>query len=200
MDRKRTYSAFTLVEMLIVMGIVIILMAVGITAGRYAINRANDVAHRNAVDQIYQALQAFYADERAFPYLVSHGCTADTQCTPEELIGTSGSTGILGKYMDSGAFDGGTDASYYYAVDDLGQSVLVCVTLGGHADATGQGIYCNGNGFNDNTNLGFIITDKDVEVTEIADYAAVSDDNFEASNWLDDTSSWTGGTFPVSGS
>ena len=47
------YKGFTLVEMLIVMGIIIILMVVGITAGRFAINRANDAAHRNAADQIY---------------------------------------------------------------------------------------------------------------------------------------------------
>ncbi|NLZ24414.1 prepilin-type N-terminal cleavage/methylation domain-containing protein, partial [Candidatus Dojkabacteria bacterium] len=37
---NRKYSGFTLIEMLIVMGIIIILMIVGITAARFAINRA----------------------------------------------------------------------------------------------------------------------------------------------------------------
>ena len=64
---SKKYSGFTLVEMLIVMGIIIILTVVGITAGRFAINRANDVAHRNAADQVYTSLQAYYTDNRRYP-------------------------------------------------------------------------------------------------------------------------------------
>ena len=142
--KKRVYGAFTLVEMLVVMGILIILMVVGITAGRFAINRANDVAHQNAADQIYQGLQAYYTDERVFP----------DATTVDELIGDAGACDVdanpLCKYMDSGAFKGGTEATYYYFVEDTAkQSVLVCVTLGGSDDDLSRGIYCNGNGFGD---------------------------------------------------
>ncbi len=139
--RKSLYEAFTLVEMLIVMGILIILMVIGITAGRFAINRANDVAHQNAVDQIYQGLQAYYTDNRDFP----------DATTVEALIGEVGDESApLNKYLDSGAFKGGTEAEFYYFVETAQkQSVLVCVTLGGEDDARQRGVYCNGNGFGD---------------------------------------------------
>lgn len=183
MDRKRTYSAFTLVEMLIVMGIVIILMAVGITAGRYAINRANDVAHRNAVDQIYQALQAYYADEREFP----RASEAGTVPTPGFLVQTT-----LADYMDSGTFDGGTDATYYYDVSNDGQSVLVCVDLGGLADEMKYGIYCNGNGFNNGEEMSVEVADKEVpyneEVTSVYDSIHAE---FMAADWERDGRTWT---------
>lgn len=137
---ERKYSAFTLVEMLIVMGILIILMAVGITAGRFAINRANDVAHQNAADQIYTALQAYYTDNREYP---------DLDAMPDFGTGmASGTTpGVLNKYMGDGEFTGGTDATFYYWIGDLGQSVLVCVSKGGQGDETLRGFYCTGNGF-----------------------------------------------------
>lgn len=180
MDRKRTYSAFTLVEMLIVMGIVIILMAVGITAGRYAINRANDVAHRNAVDQIYQSLQAYYADEREFPEANN----------PEDLITLDT---LLADYMDTGTFDGGTDATYWYFVEeDKKQSVLVCVSLGGHGDVSELGIYCNGNGFNDEELLGGAITDKEVpfEVDGAVNPVHTTIVGSAGSNWTRDGRAW----------
>lgn len=147
--RRNFYEAFTLVEMLIVMGILIILMAIGITAGRFAINRANDVAHQNAVDQIYQGLQAYYTDERRFP----------VQTTPDALIETD-----LVEYLDAGAFKGGTDTTFFYIVEDtVGQSVLVCASLRGTAtdnDTRDDGAYyCNGNGFGD-TDLFINITNK----------------------------------------
>lgn len=147
--RRNFYEAFTLVEMLIVMGILIILMAVGITAGRFAINRANDVAHQNAVDQIYQGLQAYYTDEREFP----------AQETPDTLIGTT-----LADYLDAGAFKGGTDTTFFYIVEDTTQqSVLVCSSLRGLAadnDLRDDGAYyCNGNGFGD-ADLPITVTNK----------------------------------------
>lgn len=160
--RKTLYEAFTLVEMLIVMGILIILMAVGITAGRFAINRANDVAHQNAVDQIYTALQAYYTDNREFPSASACGTDGVTACSD---LGTLVSEGELSKYLDEGTFNGGTEATFVYLVDQ-GQSALVCVTLGGTGDAKSRGVYCNGNGFNDSTGLGVEVTNKEVKTTD----------------------------------
>ncbi len=142
--KNRKYSAFTLVEMLIVMGILIILMAVGITAGRFAINRANDVAHQNAADKLYVAMQAYYTDNREFPELDSFS---------EALA----QDGALNKYMSDGEFTGGTDATFYYWRSNAGgagsvaagQAMLVCVSRGGINDETGRGFYCTGNGFQD---------------------------------------------------
>lgn len=147
MIRKNSYGAFTLVEMLIVMGILIVLMVIGITAGRFAINRANDVAHQNAADQIYQGLQAYYTDNRIYPGDTECG---GVSCTVDLLMGDVSEPGILGEYLDSGAFNGGTKATYFYFVDSQDQqTVLVCVTLGGFAseDNLLRGVYCNGNGF-----------------------------------------------------
>lgn len=138
---NRKYSGFTLVEMLIVMGIIIILMAVGIAAGRFAINRANDVAHQNAADQLFTAVQSFLTDEREYPNLVANWTVAlDAEnCTP------SATQQCLGEYLSLGEFRGGTDATYYYWTDT--SSALVCVSLGGYGDVDDRGFYCTGNGF-----------------------------------------------------
>ena len=146
MMRKRSYKAFTFVEMLIVMGILIILMVIGIAAGRYAINRANRVAHQNAADQIYQTLQAYYTEHRQFP---------EKEDLDVMLSGTgSDDDGALFEYTE-GDFKGGAPATYHYFVQEEGtgirQAVLVCVTLGGYGDELKRGIYCSGNGFNDDT-------------------------------------------------
>lgn len=145
--RNRKYEAFTLVEMLIVMGILIILMVIGIAAGRFALNRANDVAHQNAVDQLYQGLQAYYTDHRAFP--TATVCGGGT-CTPAGMMDDED---ILGQYMDMGAFNGGTAATFIYFIggDNGDQAALVCASMRGlkdTSDARDDGAYyCNGNGF-----------------------------------------------------
>jgi type II secretory pathway pseudopilin PulG len=173
--RKNLYEAFTLVEMLIVMGILIILMAVGITAGRFAINRANDVAHQNVVDQIYQALQAYYTDNREYP--------ADTVTnTPEYMITTNT---LLGSIMDQGAFNGGTAATYYYAASDDQQEVLVCVSKGGVDDDKGLGYYCNGNSFGSTNIVTPAITSKDVATgnTFLTGGAGLTQSDWNGKSW-----------------
>jgi type II secretory pathway pseudopilin PulG len=126
-------KAFTLVEMLIVMGIIIILMAVGIASGRFAIRRANKIEHQNAAEQIYQGLQSYYSDNREYP----------DQDTPGDLITSANPLNSIEEYIDD--FDGGSEATYAYAVDNTGQEVLVCVTYGGVGDANELGMYCTGN-------------------------------------------------------
>ena len=135
MMTRKSYKAFTFVEMLIVMGILIILMVIGIAAGRYAINRANRVAHQNAADQLYQTLQAYYTENRQFP-------------EAELLEDMLSEGGTLYEYTE-GDFNGGAPATYHYFAQEgtVRQAVLVCVTLGGHDDELKRGIYCTGNGF-----------------------------------------------------
>ncbi|MCD4756250.1 type II secretion system GspH family protein [bacterium] len=128
---KKTFKAFTLVEMLIVMGIIIILMAVGIASGRAALRNANKIEHQNAAEQIYQAMQGYYADNREYP----------AEDTPAALLAADGD---LDEYVDE--FDGGSEATYAYLVDAIQQEFLVCVTIGGAGDVAHLGIYCTGNG------------------------------------------------------
>ena len=139
MDR-RTYKAFTLIEMLIVMGILVILMVVGIAAGRYATQRAQDIAHQNAVTSIYQGLAAYFTDHGKYPEADDVTGLVETPASLFDLA--------LGEYIDVGSFDGGIDTYFWYFVGDAGQSTIVCVALGGEDEATAErGIYCDGNGF-----------------------------------------------------
>jgi type II secretory pathway pseudopilin PulG len=135
---KKRFKAFTLVEMLIVMGIIIILMALGIASGRFAIRRANRIEHQNAAENIYQAMQAYYSDNREYP------CKDDV-CTPMELMSPTATDPVLSEYVDD--FEGGTEATYMYMTSPLGsaQEALICVTYGGAGDVNQLGIFCTGN-------------------------------------------------------
>ncbi len=155
---RSSYKAFTLIEMLIVMGILIILMVIGVAAGRFAINRANDIAHQNAAHNLYQGLQSYFTDQGSYPVLAA----------PASLMSNE-----LKNYIDMGAFKGGSEASYYYFVNATHQSSLVCVTKGGIGDVTTKGIYCDGNGFGDSTlplgsggKTGADVKDKDISADD----------------------------------
>lgn len=167
MGMNKKYSGFTLVEMLIVMGIIIILMAVGIAAGRFAIQRANDVAHQNAADQLFTAVQSYLTDEREYPALETDGWSVALD-----------SGGVLNEYLSLGEFRGGTDSTYYYWTD--GRAALVCVSLGGLADVDERGYYCTGNGFGAEGAPG--VTQKDVEALLLP----VADFDF-SQDWINDT-------------
>lgn len=132
---KKQYSGFTLVEMLIVMGILIILMAIGVAVGRFAIQRANNIQHNSAAEQLSQAIAASYVDLRRYPAVDDMDASG---------FGTNG--GGIDQYIDA-EFDGGSDASYYYFVDSTQQSYLICVSYGGIDDQANLGGYCTGNGF-----------------------------------------------------
>lgn len=177
---KRSYKAFTLIEMLIVMGILIILMAVGVAAGRFAIDRANEISHKNGATQLYQALQAYYTDNLKFP-TKAEGSKFETLLDKDN--------GVLFKYLDMGSFKGGSDATYTYFVDTEHQSTVVCVTLGGTGDSGDKGIVCVGNGFGKAINCGTQslagignekLESKDSPDTE---YVAVRDASECASDW-----------------
>ena len=187
----KKYSGFTLIEMLIVMGIIIILMAAGIAGGRFALQRANRIQKQSAVDNIEQALWGYYTDNRGFP----RG-TGNTN--PMALLDDT--TGALYPYMDAGSFDGGNDGHFYYFVDGQGQEFAICATLGGDGDEMGQGIYCTGNGLTSG-NLGSTYGPFDVDVVPpdniyTADDPAPYADIYE--NIINDTSArgsfWNGET------
>jgi type II secretory pathway pseudopilin PulG len=189
---RKSIKAFTLVEMLIVMGIIIILMAVGIASGRFAIRRANKIEHQNAAENIYQALQSYYSDNRAFP-----GDAPDEDPDIATVV-----TGDLLEYIDD--FDGGSDASYTYNIDDAdtGQEVIVCVTLGGVQDENQLGIYCTGNGIGSDMITG-APTVKNIEYGT-PEYQQVADNLFEdcsgweaKEGWVDDACDIVDSTPPV---
>ena len=146
----KKYTAFTLVEMLVVMGILVLLIAIGIAVGRYALQKSQNVKHMDAAKQLYTALVKYKLDHKAYPVL---GGTCSS-CINEEFFAYSmGYNGTSSNYIlkpytsEDGTFDGGSDATYYYAVqEDTQQFVVVCVSLGGVDDEKNQGFYCTGDG------------------------------------------------------
>lgn len=164
--RKRL-KAFTLVEMLIVMGIIIILMAVGIASGRFAIRRANKIEHQNAAENIYQAMQSYYTDNREYP---CKDMPTGVDCTVDYLMTGDGTNpGPLQPYYDD--FDGGSEATYMYLLTTAAgaQEAIVCVTYGGDADGNQLGIYCTGNGIGSDSMGVTVPSIKDLEFG-ITDY------------------------------
>ncbi len=186
----KKYSGFTLIEMLIVMGIIIILMAAGIAGGRFALQRANRIQKQSAVDNIEQSLWGYYSDNRRFP----RPDTTFTVLTPELLL-TEGA--LLADYIDAGQFDGGADGSFYYFVDATGQEFVICATFGGFADEMSQGVYCNGNGITGGNVPPFTGNPVDIvagNVYENGDgstvYGAVVAETDRRSNWDAEARDW----------
>jgi competence protein ComGC len=183
---KKVYGAFTLVEMLVVMGILIILMVVGIAAGSFALNRASDVAHRNAADQLYEGLQAYYVDNMRYPKVdeCHDAAGGSVNCSPAVLMTDPD---MLGEYMDLGAFNGGSGATYTYFVGGANgdQAVLVCVTMRGlwetNVERDDGAVYCAGNGFdlNDMTDGTTTITPITTPLIEKTETAGTAWDNFD---------------------
>lgn len=179
------YKGFTLVEMLIVMGILIILMAVGITAGRFAIDRANRVQHQDAADQLFTSLVKYKLDNGEYPRLGScSGCIQEEFFS--EALGYTGTNPVLRPYLEKGVFDGGTDATYYYHVDPYNaQFVIVCVSFGGIDDEFLKGHYCTGDGIGTEP-VGNPLKNKNVGTVEdnITDVNIIR--GFDASDWYID--------------
>ena len=109
--KEISYKAFTLVEMLIVMGILVILIVIGVSTGRYAIDSSNEVEHKNGATQLYQAAQSFYTDNGVFP----ESQAADG--TPISIERMTAEGGSLKNYLDLGIFNGGSEATYYYSTN-----------------------------------------------------------------------------------
>jgi prepilin-type N-terminal cleavage/methylation domain-containing protein len=128
---SKKYQGFTLVEMLIVMGIIILLMGLGIGGGRLALNNAANIAAKGATKQLYEAGLAYYTANGKFP----------TQNNPKTMLSA---TGELTPYSES--FDGGNDTTFYYFVDSTQQKALFCVDLAANL-LNVKDVYCEGNGF-----------------------------------------------------
>jgi type II secretory pathway pseudopilin PulG len=182
---RRRYKAFTLVEMLIVMGILIVLISIGVMVGRYAIQNAQDVKHKDAVRILYTALVKYKNINGAYPALGT--CNG---CIEREFFAYSlGYNGTPDNYIlkeyanEDKVFNGGTDATYYYAVDSVDQRfVVVCVSLGGIDDEDERGFYCKGDG------IGVLpeinpLTDTDIGAQSTGDPLATIVKSMDNSDW-----------------
>ncbi len=192
---KKKYKAFTLVEMLIVMGIIVILMAIGIGVGRYAIRKSQEVYHKDAVRNLYSALIKYKSDNKQYPRIGS--CV---NCIEEEFfayaLGFKGTQdeNVLVQYLEEeGEFDGGADATFYYGVDEVdAQSVIICVSYGGIDDQSEMGFYCTGDG------IGYLPEGNPINTEEIG--SQESGDRYASIvKSLDDSDWYNNGGFAASG-
>lgn len=178
---KGSYSAFTLVEIIIVVAIIGILMAISVPIARFAIQQANDVQHRSAAEQLSSALIAAYAENRKYPTATD---LADFGAAME-------SGGILDKYLGE-EFDGGSDATFYYVVPNSTnpQWYVVCVTYGGVDDASEQGGFCTGNGFGAEQSG---IPSKELDSTEVDTFLSTGNGLLNSSQRT--STDWVDGVF-----
>ncbi len=182
----KKYKAFTLIELLIVMGILLILIAIGIGVGRYAIDRANRVKHQDAADELFATLVKYKNENGAYPGIGVCDTCIEEQFFAESL-GYKGDKPLLKQYMEKYPFDGGTDATYYYFVDPVdSQFVVVCVALGGIDDEQEKGYYCTGDG------IGFLpendpIQKKDIGSATSGDINVNTIRGFDFSDWYNNS-------------
>jgi type II secretory pathway pseudopilin PulG len=186
LSMREKYKAFTLLELILVMGILVLLITVGISVGRYATRRAQISHHKDAARTLYTYLLKYKQDYGKYPELGGE-CLS---CISREMFAYSlGQNGraeqhILVPYMeDEGEFDGGANATYYYATDSYDQQfVLVCVSLGGVRDENERGFFCTGSG------IGLLpeedpIPRNDIGSSESGDPYATVVKTLDASDW-----------------
>lgn len=158
---KKSYEAFTLIEMLIVSGILVILMVLSVATARFATERSREVEHRAAAQELFNALQSYASDQILRLYPKADDNTLISMLTKPD--------GVLVRYLDPDNFKGGQEATYYYFTNADQKKALVCVTLGGINDTKSKGILCVGDGFNDSTMpMGSVIAEK-LEYDSVAD-------------------------------
>ncbi len=142
---KRKLRAFTLIELLLVMGILVILIGMSIIVARASVRKSTQVHHMSAAEELERVLINYKNKNKEVPQIGTCG-----NCIEEELfaygLGYKGSDPILKEFIEEFPFDGGSDATYYYATDDIGQFFVVCVSLGGIDDENHFGYYCTGSG------------------------------------------------------
>jgi prepilin-type N-terminal cleavage/methylation domain-containing protein len=143
--KRGNIKAFTLIELLIVMGILVILIGLSITVARYSIRRASTIHHMDAARELESALLKFKNENGYVPQIGS--CAS---CFEQDFFGYTlgylGEEAVLREYVEQWPFDGGTDTTFYYDTDDLGQFFVVCVSLGGIDGDGNLGYYCTGTG------------------------------------------------------
>ncbi len=69
----KEHKAFTLIELLIVMAVIVILMGVGLLGGRFAIKRAHKTEHQAILEDLVKATDMFYVDVGCYPSAVCAG-------------------------------------------------------------------------------------------------------------------------------
>ena len=119
---KKQYNAFTLIELLIVMAVIVILMGIGLLGGRFVIKRAHKTEHQAILADVVKATEAYNLDNGKYPEI---GIGSGQFYTYDELMRS---------YLDAGYLDHfsyGQPATFYYvdpANNSGGGGYYVCVS------------------------------------------------------------------------
>lgn len=186
-------KAFTLVEMLIVMGIIVILIGTALMVSRWAIRRSNKISHMDAVRNLEAALLTYRNENGYIPKVLLCGADNPPSCYADEFFtkalgDATGSDDIISQYLEEKPFDGGTDATYYYTTDSQGQLFVVCASLGGFDDENEWGYYCRGSGLGalPSTGADGPITKEEIEPDDLRHVRIIQGDNVDDSDWYKD--------------
>lgn len=125
---KRTNrSAFTLIELLIVIMIIGLLVTIAIFAARQAQSSARDARRKADLEQIRTALEYYHNDCNNYPAALGSSIT-----------GTGAGT-CNGNYMQSVPVDPQSPARSYYYNRPTAQTYVICSSLEDSTDPTPSG-------------------------------------------------------------
>lgn len=155
-SNKKSESAFTLVELLVVIVILGVLSTIGLVAFASAQARGRDAARKSDLKQIASALELYFSDYGKYPSSSSgkiKGCPTTTSTSCVWGAGDSTSTLTDGKtvYFETLPTDPSKSYNYYYRSASPNQSFQLYARLENLQDpdiistsySCGTGITCN---------------------------------------------------------
>jgi prepilin-type N-terminal cleavage/methylation domain-containing protein len=119
--KKRNEKGFTLVELLVVMGIMAVLIGISVAGLGFAMRRSRNIARSAAMSNLDKALQAHYADDQTYP---------DDGNAIDEIIGETGNMTPppLEEYLE-GTWDAGAPGTTFcYRTDNANVKYSICVS------------------------------------------------------------------------
>jgi type II secretory pathway pseudopilin PulG len=192
---KKKYLAYTLTEILLVMGVIMILGSVAVAGVRYGNQKSREAHYKSNVKLLYSVLVQFKDDYGRYILVTRDNCTG---CLSSEVFAAG--LGYRGRLSGGGLlpylperFDGGVEATYFYYVQpEDGQFVVVCTSLRGieHNRNLNNRYYCEGDG------LGILpIDDSEYDPLPTDNYIETGTPAAEFIRNRMDRSSWKNGTF-----
>ncbi len=125
------HNAFTLIELLIVMAVIVILMGIGLLGGRFVIKRAHKTEHQAVLAGLVKATEAYNLDNGGYPEI---GMNADRFGSITQLTDSYESAGYLDVDFTTHHGEAGefyympptSTRSFYFCVQNRSDDYVVC--------------------------------------------------------------------------
>jgi prepilin-type N-terminal cleavage/methylation domain-containing protein len=123
LQKKSTFKAFTLLELLVVMAIMAILVSIGLRSFGTVQQKSRDSRRKQDMQSISKALELYYNDFRHYPYslvgkILGCGVSASQECEWGDVWQDSSNQTL---YMSELPVDLGGN-QYFYLTNDKGKS------------------------------------------------------------------------------